>query len=66
MWGLEEQQPQDVLMCTELVLDPQGRLVQMNRLPGDNKVGRLFIPPIITQARFLPLADMITAVAMHH
>lgn len=27
-------------MCTELVLDPQGRLVQMNRLPGDNDVGR--------------------------
>lgn len=26
-------------MCTELVLDPQGRLVQLNRLPGDNDVG---------------------------
>lgn len=26
-------------MCTELVLDPQGRLAQMNRLPGDNDVG---------------------------
>lgn len=25
-------------MCTELVLDPQDRLVQMNRLPGDNQV----------------------------
>lgn len=28
-------------MCTELVLDPQGCLVQMNRLPGDNDVGHL-------------------------
>ncbi|XP_038560546.1 acetyl-CoA carboxylase isoform X4 [Micropterus salmoides] len=39
MWGRGEKQPKDVLMCTELVLDPQGRLVQMNRLPGDNDVG---------------------------
>uniref|UniRef100_A0A7N8WIQ9 acetyl-CoA carboxylase n=1 Tax=Mastacembelus armatus TaxID=205130 RepID=A0A7N8WIQ9_9TELE len=31
--------PKDVLLCTELVLDPEGRLVQMNRLPGDNDVG---------------------------
>ncbi|KAI3372884.1 hypothetical protein L3Q82_023324 [Scortum barcoo] len=39
LWGPAEKQPNDVLMCTELVLDPQGRLVQMNRLPGDNDVG---------------------------
>ncbi|XP_056232116.1 acetyl-CoA carboxylase isoform X2 [Seriola aureovittata] len=38
-WGPGDKCPQDVLMCTELVLDPQGRLVQMNRLPGDNDVG---------------------------
>ncbi|KAM7017859.1 acetyl-CoA carboxylase isoform 2-T4 [Tautogolabrus adspersus] len=38
-WGPGEKYPKDVLMCTELVLDPQGRLVQMNRLPGDNDVG---------------------------
>lgn len=31
-------------MCTELVLDPQGCLVQMNRLPGDNDVGPLLSP----------------------
>lgn len=30
-------------MCTELVLDPQGCLVQMNRLPGDNDVGPLLV-----------------------
>ncbi|XP_041854600.1 acetyl-CoA carboxylase isoform X2 [Melanotaenia boesemani] len=39
LWGLGDKCPKDVLMCTELVLDPEGRLVQMNRLPGDNNVG---------------------------
>uniref|UniRef100_A0A4W6GC82 acetyl-CoA carboxylase n=1 Tax=Lates calcarifer TaxID=8187 RepID=A0A4W6GC82_LATCA len=39
LWGPGDKCPKDVLMCTELVLDPQGRLVQMNRLPGDNDVG---------------------------
>ncbi|XP_061116348.1 acetyl-CoA carboxylase isoform X4 [Conger conger] len=39
MWGSGDSYPEDVLMCTEMVLDPQGRLVQMNRLPGDNEVG---------------------------
>ncbi|XP_028270703.1 acetyl-CoA carboxylase 2 isoform X5 [Parambassis ranga] len=38
-WGPGDKCPKDVLMCTELVLDPQGGLVQMNRLPGDNDVG---------------------------
>uniref|UniRef100_A0A3P8WLZ1 acetyl-CoA carboxylase n=1 Tax=Cynoglossus semilaevis TaxID=244447 RepID=A0A3P8WLZ1_CYNSE len=39
LWGSGDNYPKDVLTCTELVLDPQGRLVQMNRLPGDNEVG---------------------------
>ncbi|XP_029366815.1 acetyl-CoA carboxylase isoform X2 [Echeneis naucrates] len=39
LWGPGDKCPVDVLMCTELVLDQQGRLVQMNRLPGDNHVG---------------------------
>ncbi|XP_076006847.1 acetyl-CoA carboxylase isoform X2 [Genypterus blacodes] len=39
LWGPGDNYPKDVLMCTELVLDPQDRLVQMNRLPGDNDVG---------------------------
>eukprot|EP00066_Takifugu_rubripes_P024799 XP_011614065.1 PREDICTED: acetyl-CoA carboxylase 2 isoform X2 [Takifugu rubripes] len=39
LWGPGNGHPKDVLMCTELVLDPQGCLVQMNRLPGDNDVG---------------------------
>uniref|UniRef100_H3DEN7 acetyl-CoA carboxylase n=1 Tax=Tetraodon nigroviridis TaxID=99883 RepID=H3DEN7_TETNG len=39
LWGPGNRHPKDVLMCTELVLDPQGCLVQMNRLPGDNDVG---------------------------
>ncbi|XP_036953486.1 acetyl-CoA carboxylase isoform X2 [Acanthopagrus latus] len=39
LWGPGDKHPKDVLMCIELVLDPQGRLVQMNRLPGDNDVG---------------------------
>ncbi|XP_056276127.1 acetyl-CoA carboxylase isoform X3 [Pseudoliparis swirei] len=39
LWGPGDKYPEDVLMCTELVLDPRGRLVQMNRLPGDNDVG---------------------------
>ncbi|XP_042344465.1 acetyl-CoA carboxylase isoform X2 [Plectropomus leopardus] len=39
LWGPGDKYPKEVLMCTELVLDDQGRLVQMNRLPGDNDVG---------------------------
>nr|XP_015828099.2 acetyl-CoA carboxylase isoform X2 [Nothobranchius furzeri] len=39
LWGPGDKCPKDVLMCTELVLDPEGRLVQMNRLPADNDVG---------------------------
>lgn len=39
LWGLRDKAPKDVLMCTELVLDSEGYLVQMNRLPGDNQVG---------------------------
>ncbi|XP_029017802.1 acetyl-CoA carboxylase isoform X4 [Betta splendens] len=39
LWGQGDECPKDVLICTELVLDPEGRLVQMNRLPGDNDVG---------------------------
>ncbi|XP_056601991.1 acetyl-CoA carboxylase isoform X2 [Triplophysa dalaica] len=39
LWGPGDSYPQDVLMCNELVLDSQGSLVQMNRLPGDNEVG---------------------------
>ncbi|KAF5881624.1 acetyl-CoA carboxylase 2, partial [Clarias magur] len=39
IWGSADKSPKDVLLCNELVLDPQERLVQMNRLPGDNEVG---------------------------
>ncbi|XP_030647474.1 acetyl-CoA carboxylase 2 [Chanos chanos] len=39
LWGPGDSYPKDILMCTELVLDSQGMLVQMNRLPGDNEVG---------------------------
>ncbi|XP_073808154.1 acetyl-CoA carboxylase 2 isoform X2 [Danio rerio] len=39
LWGPGDSYPKDVLMCNELVLDSQGNLVQMNRLPGDNEVG---------------------------
>ncbi|XP_051952491.1 acetyl-CoA carboxylase-like isoform X1 [Xyrauchen texanus] len=39
LWGPGDSYPKDVLMCNELVLDSQGRLVQLNRLPGDNEVG---------------------------
>ncbi|XP_010868669.4 acetyl-CoA carboxylase 1 isoform X5 [Esox lucius] len=31
--------PSELLTFTELVLDPQGQLVQMNRLPGGNEIG---------------------------
>ncbi|XP_072278499.1 acetyl-CoA carboxylase 1 isoform X2 [Pyxicephalus adspersus] len=31
--------PSDVLIYTELVLDDQGQLVHMNRLPGGNEIG---------------------------
>ncbi|XP_049326203.1 acetyl-CoA carboxylase 2 isoform X3 [Astyanax mexicanus] len=39
VWGADDSYPKDVLMCSELVLDSQGRLVQLNRLPGDNEMG---------------------------
>ncbi|XP_074527459.1 acetyl-CoA carboxylase isoform X2 [Halichoeres trimaculatus] len=39
LWGPGDKYPKDVLMCTELVLDAQGRLAHLNRLPGDNDVG---------------------------
>uniref|UniRef100_A0A672PKD8 acetyl-CoA carboxylase n=1 Tax=Sinocyclocheilus grahami TaxID=75366 RepID=A0A672PKD8_SINGR len=39
LWGPGDSYPKDVLMCNELVLDSQERLVQMNRLPGDNEIG---------------------------
>ncbi|XP_044541396.1 acetyl-CoA carboxylase 2 [Gracilinanus agilis] len=38
LWG-SEKHPKDVLTCTELVLDSQGQLVEMNRLPGGNEIG---------------------------
>ncbi|XP_067163412.1 acetyl-CoA carboxylase 2 [Apteryx mantelli] len=38
-WGSSELYPKDILTYTELVLDSQGQLVQMNRLPGGNEVG---------------------------
>jgi acetyl-CoA carboxylase/biotin carboxylase 1 len=32
--------PSDILTYTELVLDDQGQLVHMNRLPGGNEASR--------------------------
>ncbi|KFP87024.1 Acetyl-CoA carboxylase 2, partial [Acanthisitta chloris] len=39
LWGDLDPYPKDILTCTELVLDSQGHLVQMNRVPGVNEVG---------------------------
>ncbi|XP_070372336.1 acetyl-CoA carboxylase 2 isoform X2 [Equus asinus] len=39
LWGSPDKYPKDILTYTELVLDPQGQLVEMNRLPGGNEVG---------------------------
>ncbi|KAM6297727.1 acetyl-CoA carboxylase 2 [Aegotheles albertisi] len=39
LWGSSELYPKDILTYTELVLDSQGHLVQMNRVPGGNEVG---------------------------
>lgn len=52
LWGPGDSYPKDVLMCNELVLDSQGRLVQMNRLPGDNEVHQ-WILKIFLQGFFL-------------
>lgn len=38
LWGSSDLHPKDVLTYTELVLDSQGHLVQMNRVPGGNEV----------------------------
>ncbi|XP_060048534.1 acetyl-CoA carboxylase 2 isoform X2 [Erinaceus europaeus] len=39
LWGSPDGYPKDVLTYKELVLDSQGQLVEMNRLPGGNEVG---------------------------
>ncbi|GCB65673.1 hypothetical protein scyTo_0007767 [Scyliorhinus torazame] len=39
LWGSNVEYPQEPFLCTELVLDSQGQLVQMNRIPGGNEVG---------------------------
>ncbi|XP_044296549.1 acetyl-CoA carboxylase 2 isoform X1 [Varanus komodoensis] len=39
LWGPTAEEASDVLTYTELVLDSQGQLVQMNRLPGGNEIG---------------------------
>ncbi|XP_074868764.1 acetyl-CoA carboxylase 2 isoform X2 [Carettochelys insculpta] len=39
LWGSTEWHPEDVLTYTELVLDSQGQLVEMNRIPGGNEIG---------------------------
>ncbi|XP_037672903.1 acetyl-CoA carboxylase 2 isoform X2 [Choloepus didactylus] len=39
LWGSPDKYPKDILTYTELVLDSQGQLVEMNRLPGENEVG---------------------------
>ncbi|XP_004636404.1 acetyl-CoA carboxylase 2 [Octodon degus] len=39
LWGCPDKYPKDILTYTELVLDSQDQLVEMNRLPGSNKVG---------------------------
>ncbi|KAE8634245.1 hypothetical protein XENTR_v10002237 [Xenopus tropicalis] len=39
LWRSGEKYPKDILTYTELVLDTQGQLVQLNRLPGGNEVG---------------------------
>ncbi|XP_065548557.1 acetyl-CoA carboxylase 2 isoform X2 [Lathamus discolor] len=39
LWGSSQQYRKDILTYTELVLDSQGQLVQMNRAPGGNQVG---------------------------
>lgn len=38
LWGSPEKYPKDILTYTELVLDSQDQLVEMNRLPGGNEV----------------------------
>ncbi|XP_073485949.1 acetyl-CoA carboxylase 2 isoform X2 [Aquarana catesbeiana] len=39
LWGYGEPRSSDIVTYTELVLDSQGQLVQLNRLPGGNEVG---------------------------
>lgn len=51
-------------MCTELVLDPQGRLVQMNRLPGDNDVGPLLVRSCQGRLSGILMTDVIPQVGM--
>lgn len=40
--------PSDMLTYTELVLDDQGQLVHMNRLPGGNEASILSLCPLVS------------------
>ncbi|KAJ7416155.1 hypothetical protein WISP_73874 [Willisornis vidua] len=41
LWGSSDLYPKDILTYTELMLDSQGHLVQMNRVPGGNEFSRM-------------------------
>lgn len=51
-------------MCTELVLDPQGRLVQMNRLPGDNDVGAFYNNQVNSVFQVFPVMKLMATVTV--
>lgn len=47
--------PSELLTFTELVLDAQGQLVQMNRLPGGNEVSFFFFFSLFSNIYFFCL-----------
>ncbi|XP_054450078.1 acetyl-CoA carboxylase 2 isoform X1 [Pteronotus mesoamericanus] len=59
MWGSPDKYPKDILTYTELVLDPQGQLVEMNRLPGGNEVGMVAFKMRLKTREYPEGRDMI-------
>ncbi|KAG8588869.1 hypothetical protein GDO81_006133 [Engystomops pustulosus] len=51
--------PSDVLIYTELVLDDQGQLVHMNRLPGGNEIGMVAWKMILKSPEYPDGRDII-------
>ncbi|KAM8960679.1 LOW QUALITY PROTEIN: acetyl-CoA carboxylase 2 [Pelodytes ibericus] len=58
-WGSENKYPKDILTYTELVLDTQGQLVQLNRLPGGNEVGMVAFKMKLKTPEYLNGRDII-------
>ncbi|XP_033618279.1 acetyl-CoA carboxylase 2 isoform X1 [Fukomys damarensis] len=59
LWGPPDKFPKDILTYTELVLDSQDQLVEMNRLPGGNEVGMVAFKMMLKTPEYPEGRDVI-------